>query len=179
MRTSIYFDNNATTQLEPSVASWMSELQGRCLGNPASQHAAGRRALAILEESKTTLLQQLGARWSGMDSGQVILTSGGTESNNLALYALSRARPGCVIVGATEHPSIAEAAASRHLCPKPVRILPVDQHGQHDVGLLEEWLQGEQPIALVSVMLGNNETGIIGNLAELSRLCAQPRRAAA
>jgi cysteine desulfurase len=170
MLSSIYLDNNATTLLDPLVAAKTAELQAQVIANPASQHRYGRAALALLEDAKTELLQWVGAPCLGMNTAQIVLTSGGTEANNLAIHSLSLARPGLVVVGATEHPSILDAAQNPTLSSNPVRILPVDQHGRHDLARLAQWSE-EEPIACVSVMLGNNETGVLSDLSEICRIC--------
>ena len=171
----IYLDNNATTRIDPRVAASMSQLiapeQLHALGyNPASQHQEGRTARRWVEESRDAILSLLGGRTAGMDSDRLIWTSGGTEANNLALFGLMSHYPGALIVSAIEHPSVLEAAkviASRQ--PQTVRILPVDPAGTICLNTLEKWLkQGAetgQPISLVSLMLANNETGVIQPIA--------------
>ncbi|MEZ6134526.1 MAG: cysteine desulfurase family protein [Pirellulaceae bacterium] len=166
----IYLDNNATTQLDPLVAERLLQLSQTLIANPSSQHRAGRQALALLESAKTDLLRVVDAPCAGMDTANIILTSGGTEANNLAVHSFCHARPGAIIVGATEHPSIIAAAQHSLLCGRRVHYLSVDQGGLHDLNQLEEWLKGE-PVAIVSVMLGNNETGVLADLQAICQLC--------
>jgi cysteine desulfurase len=170
--SSIYLDNNATTHLDPHVAARLIDLASLPLANPASQHRAGRRALALLEEARTSILEAVGAPCRGMDTAQVILTSGGTEANNLALLGITRLRPGTVIVGSTEHPSVLEAAQKAVDPAHPLRLLPVDPFGRYDLKTLEHWLRDPQPISLVSLMLGNNETGVLQDLPRICQLCS-------
>jgi cysteine desulfurase len=166
----LYFDNNATTRIDPDIALMMYQLQLEGLANPASQHRPGRTALRHLEEAKQRLLTAVGAPHSGMDAAQVILTSGGTEANNLVIHGYTQQRPGDVIVASTEHPSLLDPA--RQLGAHRCRVLPVDHRGLCDLQLLEDWLQHDSAsISLVSVMLGNNETGVIQDLASISNLC--------
>lgn len=173
-RNTIYFDNNATTHIDPVVAERLHELNLEGVSNPASQHRPGRRALNLLEEAKSEILELVGAPNRGMSSAQVILTSGGTEANNLAVFGLLARRPGIVIVGATDHPSIIEAA--RAACaPNQLRILPVDHHGLCDLECLRTWLTeiygAGRTVSFVSIMLGNNETGVIQNIKSISEIC--------
>lgn len=172
----IYLDNNATTLMDPIVIKHMHELALEGLANPASQHYEGRRALHLLEEAKTTIMECVGAPTTGSDACQILLTSGGTESNNLAVLSSYSQRPGKLIVGGTDHPSVIEAAKNAtRLQPDDCLILPVDARGQCDLNLLEGWLQEfsslGQPVSLVSIMLGNNETGIVQNLKPLAKIC--------
>lgn len=172
----IYFDNNATTHLDPVVAKLMYELNLQGISNPASQHRAGRDALHLLEEAKTTILDSVHASTNSMHAPQMILTSGGTESNNLALNSLYAQRPGLAIVGGTDHPSVIEAAKFLGEQNGHFRILPVDENGACDLNILSDWIQEasnrNQPVSFVSVMLGNNETGILQDLPKISEICA-------
>ncbi len=182
----LYFDNNATTSIDPAVVQRMQELYARNLANAASQHRSGRAALRVLEQAKTDLLKLVDAPCEGMDSAQVILTSGGTEANNLAIAGLQRTsddqaddnqnplavRLEPTVISGIEHPSILEAAAE--WSPK-VRVLPVDTTGQVRLDVLEAWLAASAAannrVGLVSVMLGNNETGVLQNLTDICELC--------
>ncbi|RMF40715.1 MAG: cysteine desulfurase [Planctomycetota bacterium] len=166
----IYFDNNATTMIDPVVARRMADLHDQRLANPASQHAAGRRALQVLEEATETILQMVDAP----PSSRVVYTSGGTEANNLAIMGTFRSRPGMIFLGGVEHPSVVEAATAV-AGSENVRLLPVDEHGQCDLDTLERWFRqvagNNQRVSLVSVMRGNNETGILQDLRPIAELC--------
>lgn len=166
----IYLDNNATTAIDPVIARRMYDLQLAGLANPASQHRPGRLALKHLEQAKNSLLDALGAPNSGMETAQVIFTSGGTEANNLAVRGYAALRPGLVIVAASEHSSLLDPALE--MGPERCRVLPVDMHGRCDLQQLEGWLKVDSArISLVSVMLGNNETGVIQDLQQICQLC--------
>lgn len=166
----IYLDNNATTFIDPVVAEAMYQLQLQGFANPASQHQLGRMALRKLEESKESLLTSLAAPNTGMDSAQVILTSGGTEANNLAIRGYCSQSSGLIIVAATEHASVLDVAKS--FGPERCRVLPVDKLGRIDLHVLEDWLRRDATrVDLVSVMLGNNETGVIQDLQAVCELC--------
>lgn len=168
----IYLDNNATTPIDPHIAWLMCELQLERLANPASQHRLGRLSLRRLEDAKDSLRDALGAPNSGMQTSQVIFTSGGTEANNLAIRGYAALRPGLVIVAATEHASLLDP--TRDLGPERCRLLPVDTQGRCELQQLEDWLRVDgSRIALVSVMLGNNETGVLQDLQKICQLCRQ------
>ncbi len=199
----LYFDNNATTPMDPAVAARMQELYSMGLANAASQHRSGRTALRVIERAKSDLLRLIDAPCDGMDSAQVILTSGGTEANNLAIAGLCRSveddahdhestnavRVANSLVSGIEHPSVLEAAAE---WSSRVRILPVDSSGLIRLDVLEDWLKtadaNNDRIGLVSVMLGNNETGVISRFEDhlrpvsslwshcSQRLCKPPAR---
>lgn len=178
----LYFDNNSTTSIDPAVARRMQDLYSQKLANSASQHRAGRASLKVLEQAKADLLQWIDAPAEGMDTAQVILTSGGTEANNLTIAGLCRPPDDNVhqpiknatnaIISGIEHPSILEAAAE--WLPR-VRILAVDRCGLVRLDVLEEWLAVAQadgdPVGLVSIMLGNNETGVLQDLTAICRIC--------
>jgi cysteine desulfurase len=179
-RNLIYLDNNATSWLDARVAAAISEVECQGLSNPSSQHRAGRKALHLLESAKESILKSIGAPVEGMSAAQIILTSGGSEANNLALHAFTHQKPGLVIVGSMEHPSLLRAAELSTLCLNPVRILPALTSGQYDLDLLATWLQDiyngndqdqNNRVALVSLMLANNETGVINDIARVVKLC--------
>ncbi|HEX6962640.1 MAG TPA: cysteine desulfurase family protein [Lacipirellula sp.] len=192
----IYLDHNATAPILPEVADAVREAALRYPGNPASQHELGRQARRALEAARTRIGEILGARTAGMDADQVIFTSGGTESNNLALHGLlqpralpggksepsliptvsqrdPRAEPGAamfrLLISAIEHPSItrtAEHAASRGV---QLDTIPVDSHGVVRLDELTRLLA--DPACLASVMLASNETGVIQPVAEAAAIC--------
>ncbi len=147
---SVYLDHNATAPLRPEARTAM--LAGlEALGNPSSVHAFGRRARARLEEARERIAARL-----GVAPDRVTFVSGGTEANNLALAQAD----GPVLVSAIEHPSVLEAA------PGAVR-LPVGPDGRVDPERCER-LALENGCRLVSVMLANNETGIVQPVAEIA-----------
>jgi len=143
-----YLDHAASSPTLPEAVAAMTEALGLA-GNPSSLHTAGRGARRLLEEARESLAADLGAR-----PGEVVLTSGGTEANNLALLgAVTPARPE-VAVSAIEHPSVAAAAGRLE-----VLALPVLPTGHLDVAAAAG-LVGPRT-ALVSVMWVNNETGAV------------------
>jgi cysteine desulfurase len=170
----IYLDHNSTTPLLDEVAAAMREAQSRCFGNPSSQHQVGRRARQVLEHARGEIGRMLGAQLTGRRADRVVLTSGGTEANNLALLGLARlgdprAEPGEAIVSAIEHPSIAGVADFLERRGWTIHRLGVSREGVVDVAALEEVLT--ERTRFVSVMLANNETGIVQPVADVARRC--------
>jgi cysteine desulfurase len=141
---SCYLDHNATTPPRPESAEAISHALKQW-GNPSSVHAHGRAARRIVEDARRQV-----ARLAGADPGTVVFTSGGTEANNLALRGCGRTR---ILVSAIEHPSVLEAADD-------IETIPVDADGVVDLDALQAMLRDEGG-AVVSVMLANNETGVI------------------
>lgn len=167
----IYFDNNATTRIDPRVSERVcAEYQARRV-NPSSQHGPGREARRVVEESRDSLLGDLSARTQGMRSDTLVFTSGGTEANNLAIFGISGLRAGRVVVSSIEHPSVLAAAERLASQGREVDYLPCDADGRIDLGPLRGLIERGESIALVSVMLANNETGVIQPIEELVQMC--------
>lgn len=149
-----YLDYNAGAPARAEVIAAMAEALAEP-GNPSSVHGPGRRARARLEEARAAVAALAGAPAAG-----VTFTSGGTEANNLVLHGCGRAR---LLVSAVEHASVREAAPD-------AEIIPVDSTGIVDLSALERLLAADGRPALVSVMLANNETGVVQPLAEVAAL---------
>jgi cysteine desulfurase len=152
---SVYLDHNATSPLRPVAFDAIAEAL-RAGGNPSSVHKAGRAARARVEAARRQVAALIGAL-----PAEIVFTSGGTEANNLALKGAGRRR---VLASAVEHDSVLKAAACE--------IVPVDRNGVVDLAALERMLADEEPV-LVSVMLANNETGVLQPIAEVVRLARQ------
>jgi cysteine desulfurase len=168
----IYLDNNATTLIDLRVAERMADLHRLRLANPSSQHAAGRHARQFLEQAREDLLLACGGKTVGMASDQWLFTSGGTESNNMAIFGFAAMRPGCVIVSSIEHSSVLAAAQYLESLGREIRYLPCTASGVVDLDVLRQWIASDpNSIACVSVMFANNETGIIQPVREIARLC--------
>lgn len=177
----IYLDCNATTPLLPEVADALDAAQRAGYANPASQHSAGRRARRALEEARERIGAMLGANMTSFRADRVIFTSGGTEANNLALRGIAAGVSGegvgvCkdkehVLVSAIEHPSILGPAERLRLGGCDVETIPVDRQGVVDPAVVAARLRPST--RLVSVMLGNNETGAIQPVAEIARRCRE------
>ena len=151
-----YLDHNATSPLRPSVKTAMLAAM-EVVGNASSIHAEGRAARKLMDDAREKLAFTLGCLPQMMT-----FTSGGTEANNMALRGVGVER---ILVSSTEHASVLAAAKA---CGKPVDIIPVDAQGLIDSAALAKMLVG--PKALVSIMLANNETGVIQNIPELAKV---------
>jgi cysteine desulfurase len=152
----LYCDWNATTPPHPAVLSAMLEAAETAWGNPSSVHAAGRRARQIVDALREELAGLLGA-----EPRDVVLTSGGTEANNLALSAA----PG-LLTSRLEHPSVVRVAEALERRGVPVRWLPVNPDGRLDPTCLVG-TAGLPAGSWLSVQAVNHETGVIQPIAEL------------
>jgi cysteine desulfurase len=169
-----YLDHAATTPMLPQAVDLMSELLGQ-VGNASSLHATGRRARRIVEESRETVAAALGARPS-----EVVFTSGGTESDNLAIKGLYWSRLAAdagrhrVLVSAVEHHAVLDPAIwlADHEGAELV-VLPVDATGRIAPSVLREVIEADPAnVAMVSVMWANNEVGTVEPIAELAAVAA-------
>src|SRR5260370_810784 len=149
-----YLDWNATAPLRPEAAAATAEALARC-GNPSSVHRFGREARRALEAARAQVAALVGAA-----PAEVVLTSGGTEANQLALRGLPGRR---VMVSAIEHDSVRQAVPD-------AAVVPVAPRGIVDLHALDRMLAAEPRPALVSLMLANNETGIIQPVAEAAQI---------
>ena len=149
-----YLDYNAEAPLKPAVAEAMAAASGQ-VGNPSSVHGFGRLARRALEDARA----RVGAL-AGADPENVIFTSGGTEANNLALAAVAPARRA---VSAVEHDSVLAASPD-------AAVVAVDGDGVIDLSALEAALIADPAPTLVSIMLANNETGVIQPVAEAGEM---------
>ncbi len=160
-----YLDNAATTRLRPEVRSAMADVHASPLGNPTGSHPPAQRARRLLEEARDEV-----AAFLGRDPGEVVFTSGGTESANLAVLGVAEAalreRGRAVVVhSAVEHPAVLESARAAARAGADVRELPVDGRGVVDLEALASVLSPD--VTLVAVMTANNETGVIEPVADV------------
>lgn len=167
----IYLDNNATTQIDSRVAEHLAQVLQQRLVNPSSQHGAGRSARKLVEDARESLLGLCQARTRGMQSDRAIFTSGGTESNNLVIHGLCLNRPGILVVSSIEHPSVLATAQKLQEQGRQVRYLPCFPTGVIDLDPLARWIGQGDSIAAVSLMLANNETGVLQPVSELVEMC--------
>ncbi|MFN2301382.1 MAG: cysteine desulfurase family protein [Gammaproteobacteria bacterium] len=158
--TPVFLDHNATTPLDARVLEAMAPWFG-APANPSSAHRFGRAAREAVERARAQVATLVNAR-----PGEVVFTSGGTESNNLAIVGLTGARAARVVVSVTEHPAVIEPARRAG-----AREVPVDADGKVDAAAFAEALGNGAAIA--SVMWANNETGVIQDVAALARLSAE------
>jgi cysteine desulfurase len=165
---STYLDYAATTPLRPAARTAMLAALDT-FGNPSSVHRAGQAARAMMDDARRHLAAALGVR-----AERVVLTSGGTEANNLALRGvMAAARGKVVLTSATEHDCVRHTAAA--LAAAGVgghELIPVDKNGLVDMAWLATRL-AKGNVALVSVMHANNETGVLNPVAEVAALAHQ------
>lgn len=166
----VYLDYNSTTAIDPRVAEAISEAYRAGYFNPASQHRLGQLARRVLEENRVESVRLLGGLASGMKATRLVFTSGGTEANNLVLAGVASRQPDKqVLVSAGEHPSVLGAAEHLRKTGVPVELIPLDFGGRVQLEALTRLL--ERPTSLVSVMLANNETGVIQPLESVVEIC--------
>lgn len=157
---SVYLDYNASGLVRPEVQDVMAKALADN-GNPSAVHAAGRRARARIETARAQVAELVGA-----DPTAIVFSSGGTESNAQAVVSALKAGCERLIVGATEHPCVAEAAV---VSGARVEVLPVDADGVVDLAWLAEALRRPGK-AVVAIHHANNESGVIQPIAEAARL---------
>jgi cysteine desulfurase len=150
----IYLDYNATAPMKPAVSKAILEAMERH-GNPSSVHRYGRIARRYVEEARLAV-----SALAGVKPAQVIFTSGGTEANNMALRGVKAAS---IIVSAIEHDAVLATV------PEAIKI-PVAENGVIDCYAAEKIIKSAPAGSLISVMLVNNETGIIQPVAEIARM---------
>ena len=196
----VYLDHNATTPTRPEVVEAMARCGCAAYANPASQHRPGQQARRALEEAREAIAEILDADLALPRRDRLVFTSGGTEANNLAVLGIARAsvaagllagegrevmpaavsprplgegpgvRAAGLVISAGEHPSVIEPA--EHLLENGWRVdtLGLTPQGVVRVDQLPPLLGAELP-RLVSVQLGNHETGVLQPIAELAAIC--------
>ncbi|MBC7968158.1 MAG: cysteine desulfurase [Fuerstia sp.] len=164
--SAIYLDNNATTPVFPEVIHRMTEAWATAFANPGSQHSYGREARRVLEDSRESIAEILNA-----DASEVIFTSGGTESINMAIHGFTFGRSGTIAITAGEHPATLMSCERARQNGWKIVTIPVDDQGRLDDNQLPAlpW----EDIKLVCVILAHNETGVIQDAARLATLCQQ------
>ncbi|MBX9916945.1 MAG: cysteine desulfurase [Nitrosomonas sp.] len=164
----IYFDHNATTRVDDAVLEAMLPYFQQEFGNASSRHGYGMVARRAIDKARKQVAEAV-----GVQPVQVIFTSGGSEANNLFIRgAVDSLKPGNLFISAIEHPCVlkpAQAIARRGCDPWPLQQLAVNADGQADVAAAEAAMQTNKP-GLVSVMLANNETGVIQDIATIVEL---------
>ncbi len=166
----IYLDHHATTPLDPAVVAAMLPYLTEKFGNPSSrQHAFGQQAHAAVEEARAQL-----ARLIGAEPGDIVFTSGATESDNLAVRGAARAagaRGRHLVTTAIEHPAVLEPARTIEREGFEVTVVGVGPDG---IVATDEVARALRPdTVLVSVMAANNEVGTVQPIAEIGRLCGE------
>ena len=165
MTDRIYVDWNATAPLRPQARSAILAALD-AVGNPSSVHAEGRAARRLIEEAREQVAALVGAQ-----ARNAVFTSGGTEANMLALTpgiaTERRGTPDRLLVSAIEHPSV---LAGGRFPAAAVERVPVTAAGEIDLAALERRLAAPDGRVLVSLMLANNETGVVQPISEAARL---------
>lgn len=165
----IYLDHNATTPVAPEVAEAMKPYWGAQYGNPSSGYPLGRAAREALEEARSQVAEFLGCQ-----PGEIVFTSGGTESNNMVMKGVAHTlsdKGRHIITTAIEHPAISNPCLFLLYQGYDVTFLPVDGTGLVDPSAVREAIQPET--ILISVMHANNETGTIQPISEIGALARE------
>jgi cysteine desulfurase len=158
----VYLDHNASTPLDERVLEAMLPFLACGCGNPSSIHGWGRAMRAAIEHAREQVAALVGARAS-----QVVFTSGGTEANNLAIKGLAQGdAPGRIAIGSTEHASVAVPARALGRLGWSVDEVGVDRAGRISLSSLDTALTPHTRV--VAVMMANNETGVIQDIAALA-----------
>jgi cysteine desulfurase len=163
-----YFDNNATTRASDDVVAAMIPFLGERFGNPSSPHALGEDAADAVRAARALV-----ARLCGATPDEIVFTSGGTEANNLALHAALAAQRGrrTLVTCSTEHSSVLETCENLDKSGRSVVRVAVAPDGRFDPHAVASQLTEE--CAVVSLMLANNETGVVNDLLPIGRRCRE------
>jgi cysteine desulfurase len=163
----IYLDNNATTRIDPAVLDALSGSLRDIYGNASSIHKEGQTARRRLEEARESVAALIGAT-----AREVVFTSGGTESNNAALFGAVATRGfHHIVTTAIEHPSVLEPLQDLERRGHQLTIVPPSPSGRVDAGSVLSALR--EDTTLVAMMLVNNETGVIQPVADVARVCRE------
>jgi cysteine desulfurase len=165
----IYLDHNATTPVDPEAAALMTHVMEEEFGNPSSAYTLGKRAKEAIETHREKIAALMGAR-----AGEIILTSGGSESNNMVLKGIIDFKdPGAfhIITSAVEHPAIINTAQYLKELGVEVTELPVDRDGRVDPDDVRKAVRPQT--ALITIMLANNETGTLQPIREISAMAGE------
>ena len=165
---SIYLDNAATTRVDDVVADKVREVFLESYGNASSLHAKGREARKRLDDAREKI-----AGYFGCEPEEIIFTSGGTESNNLAIRGLAKAHPEKkhIITCEIEHPSVIDTCRDLEKQGYVVDYLGVDSEGMVSVDEVREKIRDDTLV--VSVMHVNNEIGVIEPVEDIGRICKE------
>lgn len=160
-----YFDHNASSPLDARVLEAM--LPYMASGNASSRHSFGRRAREAVDTARQQVAQSLGAHPT-----QLVFTSGGTEADNIGLLGIgANLKPSQIVVSAVEHPAVMRSAEAMRRQGWQLRKVGVEADGQVNLDDFSTAL--EAPTGLVSVMIANNETGVVQDIATFAELVKQ------
>jgi len=167
----VYLDNAATTMVDPRVVKAMLPFFSEKFGNPSSLHRFGREAKKALERARAVIAKKINA-----DPSEIIFTSGGTESDNLAIRGIAYANRHLgnhIITSKIEHPAVLRTCNSLMEEGFEVTFLDVDEEGFVDLKALEKSIT--KKTILVSIMHANNEIGTIQPIEKIGRICKKHR----
>ncbi|HOL18551.1 MAG TPA: cysteine desulfurase NifS [Bacillota bacterium] len=163
----VYMDHGATTPLREEVLEAMMPFLREKFGNPSSIHAQGREARQAVDAAREVVAAALGA-----EPGEIFFTSGGTESNNIALRGTAALKPKShFITSSIEHHAVLDVCKDLEEQGHRVTFLPVDSNALVDPRVLEEAMTPDT--AMVSVMMANNEVGTIQPIGEMAALARE------
>ena len=163
----VYFDHNSTTALKTQVLEAMLPFMANQHGNPTSRHSFGRTARAAVEHAREQVAAAVGAY-----ATQIVFTASGTEANNFAVHGIcSNLDAGQILTSAIEHPCVSRPAIAMQSRGWKAKSIKVDADCNIDMQHLQNLLQ--TPTNLVSVMLANNETGAIQDIAKVAELARE------
>ncbi len=162
----IYLDNASTTPINSKVLKVMNDVSSKYFANPSSQHTLGKEVRAKLEKAREEL-----AHFIGADASDIYFTSGGTESNNLALKGLALANPDKkhIITSKIEHPCILESCMALEKQGYKITYIGVNSEGLVNLKELENSISDKTLV--VSIMFVNNEIGVIQDIKKISEIC--------
>ena len=165
-RETIYLDNAATTKVDAEVSRVVNEIMLEDYGNPSSLHDIGKKAKTRLEDARDKV-----ASYFGCEVNEIVFTSGGTESNNLAILGLARANPEKkhILTSVIEHPSVLDTCRYLEKEGYSVDYLGVDSDGFVSLDEVREKIRDDTLI--VSVMFVNNEIGVFQNIEDIGQVC--------
>lgn len=160
----IYLDHAATSPMHPAAAQVFADALGEHYGNPSSIHQTGRKARSVLDEARHALAKSIHAK-----DNEIIFTSGGTESDNLAIFGTARAKDGRhIITSQAEHHAVLHACQELEKSGYQVTYLPVDEFGRVNPEDVKQALR--EDTILVTLMLANNEIGTLQPIEEIGAL---------
>jgi len=165
----IYLDHNATTPPHPSVLAAMAEAQAHAWANPSSTHRSGQQARALLDRARAAV-----ACLVGRDARDVVLTSGGTEANNMALRApFASGRRGGVVASRIEHPSVVRTVEALERDGVPVEWVRPEPSGVVAVEAVAAAMEALGDVAMVALMAVNHETGVVQPVRQVAELARE------
>ncbi len=165
----VYLDYNATTPVAPSVFEAIEPFISKHFGNPSSSHAIGRASAEAIDDARRQVAGLLAA-----DPQEIVFTSGGTDSNNLAIKGvmLEHGRPrGHMIISNIEHPAVSEPARFLEKLGCELTVVDCSKDGVVQPSAIRDAIRSDT--RLVSIMLANNEIGTIQPLSEIADVCRQ------